>query len=689
MRGLIEFPVGVFKGFSESGLEFRAEIISPYHTEYHPLLGSFLLVEIDRENSLLGRITKFVPTGVMISSEGDDYLAKISRLDRDVPEDLKEAKLRYNVTVKLLGTLKLSGGSLRYSPCSRKLPHLGARVGVPTEEVLKFVCRLGVSDDSEAVEIGKYSIGDIVYNGEGGHPDLPVYFDISKLVSKRTFVFARAGYGKSVLNKMLVTKLYEKEQDVGMLIFDPEGEYAFPDQKGRPGLVNIPELAEKLVVFTDKHVPGEYQRFVAGKVRLNLKEFRPADIVNICVSEEKQNTVFASRVRGLTPSEWSELVDLLSKDGYAADFEDLGRIIKNRDNAVLQAVLNNIVPVVKTLHDDSSSMMNQIKYHLKKGHVVVVDISLKGPQTSHQISALILNEIFVNNVENFTVGASGEIIKVVSVLEEAQTVLSPSMSDTSPFVRWAKEGRKYDLGGIFVTQQPGSISHEILSQGDNFFVFHLLSESDLKALKKANAHYSDDILASVLNEPIKGNCYMWSAPDQPFVLPVKITNFEEYARERSKYREFPEKTPAEIYYEESGELEKKFDILVRGLIERDRRVKVYRNITLDGKELPGTVAIKLYGLIYPLKNEMPPELSARFSRRTGLVREESIEESLKRQGILRAEKMQKFYCIEEGKTSVYIILPVDALDLTNKKIHEEPLHLLSQEPEAGRWGASQ
>lgn len=66
---------------------------------------------------------------------------------------------------------------------------------------------------------------------------------------------------------------------------------------------------------------------------------------------------------------------------------------------------------------------------------------------------------------------------------------------------------------------------DILSQGDNFFVFHLLSKDDLKALQKANAHFSNDILTQVLSEPIPGKAYMWTS-HQPFVIPLQVKNFE-------------------------------------------------------------------------------------------------------------------------------------------------------------------
>ena len=62
------------------------------------------------------------------------------------------------------------------------------------------------------------------------------------------------------------------------------------------------------------------------------------------------------------------------------------------------------------------------------------------------------------------------------MIEEAQSVLGASggSREDSPFVAWVKEGRKYGLGAVLITQQPGSIPAELVSQGDNFFVFHLL-----------------------------------------------------------------------------------------------------------------------------------------------------------------------------------------------------------------------
>jgi hypothetical protein len=132
------------------------------------------------------------------------------------------------------------------------------------------------------------------------------------------------------------------------------------------------------------------------------------------------------------------------------------------------------------------------------------------------LGGIILQRIFNHNQEEWT-KSRPETIPVIAVIEEAQSVLSDSSRQVEdPYVVWTKEGRKYDLGSMLVTQQPGSIDSNLLSQGDNWFIFHLLSAVDLAGVKRANSHFSDDLLSSLLNEPIIGNGIFWSGvPTEP------------------------------------------------------------------------------------------------------------------------------------------------------------------------------
>lgn len=142
------------------------------------------------------------------------------------------------------------------------------------------------------------------------------------------------------------------------------------------------------------------------------------------------------------------------------------------------------------------------------------------------LSGLILRRIFDRNQQEFT-SADPKTIPTIAVIEEAQSVLNENASSSEPYIAWVKEGRKYDLGAVLITQQPGSIPTEILSQGDNWFIFHLLSAADLVGLKKANSHFSDDLLSSLLNEPIPGQGLFWSSVGgKPYPVSLQVLSFE-------------------------------------------------------------------------------------------------------------------------------------------------------------------
>ena len=108
----------------------------------------------------------------------------------------------------------------------------------------------------------------------------------------------------------------------------------------------------------------------------------------------------------------------------------------------------------------------------------MVDVSQMRGQQALILSGLILRRIFDRNQEEFT-AAEPKTIPTIAVVEEAQSVLNERATSAEPYIAWVKEGRKYDLGALLITQQPGSIPVEILSQGDNWFIFHLLSAADL------------------------------------------------------------------------------------------------------------------------------------------------------------------------------------------------------------------
>jgi len=596
---------GTFKGFCDKGYEFAADIVTPYKSgmQDRPQLGQFLLIELGTpEEASLGRITKFIPSGLLATAEGEDYINTMQERDQEVPEDLKITKLKYKVQIKLLGAVKIVNEKIIYVPSQRRLPHLGAKVALPSDAVLKELCQLSGGE----TDLGDYVLGEFVYSGRTSEPEamlkhispeLNVTFNINNLVSKRSVVFARAGYGKSNLIKYLIGELYrngvpktDRDRNVGVLIFDADGEYFWPDFKDRPGLCDVEQLQEHLIVFTSKTTTSKYyDSWKLGDVKVDIRKLPARDVIGIAISADRQNQQNIIKLKSLNSEKWSHLVDLITKDGLNASDSEIGKLLgydsaedkRNNNTAEISAAKSNMYNVVIHLHNPDSHLLNDTISALKRGDCVVVDISMLSSLAGYNIAGLLLRQIFNYNQEHFT-GESQ--IPVISIIEEAQSVLGKNLEESSPFVEWVKEGRKYDLGAILVTQQPSSISSELLSQADNWFSFHLLSEGDAGTLGKYNSHYSHDILAHLIGEPIQGNCYMWSAPKQPFVLPVRIRNFEEiYAKNVDKDKnKAPFSKSATKAIKENSEARDK--ALARALLEKIKEKNIIPK-TLDNSIL--------------------------------------------------------------------------------------------------------
>ena len=543
-----EQVVGIFRGFNQGGLEFHAELVLPYRNEFQraPMHGQFLLIQLETdEEAVLGRITSVSSEGKLTSSSGEDYGIRAINEDRSVPEDLREQYLKYRVEIRVLGIVRVVNGSLVFAASHRRLPHVGSKVAFLSDEGLKEIAGHTI----DGADLGFFALGEFVYAGSDPrlkpepwmqirHPTVIPKFPIKNLVSRRSFVFARAGFGKSNLNKLLFSSLYKetptvtkrggKVVPVGTIIFDPDSEYFWPDDKDRPGLCDVPDLEDKIVVFTNKKGPSPfYQSFVAGDIKIDIRRLRPSEVISIAIAAEKQDQQNIRKLKSLNQDNWERLVDEIYAHKNLSDPDLIKELLhlEPTQDAEMVAARANMSTIVTMLHDPGSMLLDMLLEALKAGKICIIDISQLRGEPSLVLSGIILQRVFDHNQKQFT-EAEPKTIPTIAVVEEAQTVLGNAGS-SRPYVEWVKEGRKYDLGALMITQQPGSIATEILSQGDNWFTFHLLSAGDLQALKRANAHYSDDLLSSLLNEPIVGHCIYWSsAGGRVYPISVRVLSFE-------------------------------------------------------------------------------------------------------------------------------------------------------------------
>lgn len=464
--------------------------------------------------------------------------------ERELSERDKQKMFSYTYKVRILGTFTDSGSTISFTTAVRKLPivsyiarHLNKR---EIESILN-------KTNENGVEIGYLCVGETVFRDKG-----PILFEIGKLRNRRTMVFAQSGFGKTNLVKVL---LYHMTRDTsyGKLIFDLNGEYFLRGTRTY-GLGDIDDdrIRNNVVVYTDKKLPEDYakkNRFISGgKVALNMhKHLAVGDILNFGAGFSEVMKSFLLYLDEDGVSNFIENIDdyVETPSNLYRDFSDFfGEQKKDAKGNVkedgsarktIMAIRKRIRHLIDegNLHSRTSKLIEDVFKYLKEGKTVIIDLSLKDNMDASIISTILVRKLFESNKENFTSDETEKVVNAVVFVEEAQNVLSQEFvkSNANPFVRVAKEGRKFGLGLVAVTQRPSAISDEIRTQAENFFAFHMGNSDDIKALVKSNINYDGVISNFIQRETIAGNLYMVSS-DQAFALPVRVTEFEKLVEEK-------------------------------------------------------------------------------------------------------------------------------------------------------------
>lgn len=139
----------------------------------------------------------------------------------------------------------------------------------------------------------------------------------------------------------------------------------------------------------------------------------------------------------------------------------------------------------------------EILKYLDVGKTVILDLGNANDEVRKYFSDLLSKAVFGAQEKKFVSNSLGD--KYIELyFEEAHNLFPPNSKDNQDvYSRFAKEGAKFHIGMVYSTQSPSTISKELLVQTENFFVGHLASMDETKALTHtqiAFAGVEDDIL---------------------------------------------------------------------------------------------------------------------------------------------------------------------------------------------------
>jgi len=194
--------IGIFVGLDSSTYEYLASIIAPYQPQYAPTMGGFMLID-NIDEYIVARVMDYIPQGEMVSYMGRKWLSEVALTPDLIGQDIKTQKVSYQVKIKLLG--RLNKNTNEFTPGIKNIPHITSQVIQPNTDIIRSICNQALSEMTDGISIGSYWVDN----------EIDIQFKLEQLIAKRTFIFARAGYGKSNLMKLLASKW---KKDYGSLI---------------------------------------------------------------------------------------------------------------------------------------------------------------------------------------------------------------------------------------------------------------------------------------------------------------------------------------------------------------------------------------------------------------------------------------------------------------------------------------
>lgn len=158
---------------------------------------------------------------------------------------------------------------------------------------------------------------------------------------------------------------------------------------------------------------------------------------------------------------------------------------------------------------------------LRKGKVVLVDLSSAPTYTQQKYIDRLCTYIFQNSIDRFTKDEHSESIQMY--FEEAHNIFPKDDRDLNNiYNRLAKEGAKLNIGISYSTQEVSSIATSILKNTQNWFISHLNNQDEIRVLEK----YYDfaDFSHNIMKNSDVGFSRIKTYSNN-FIVPIKINQF--------------------------------------------------------------------------------------------------------------------------------------------------------------------
>ena len=372
--------------------------------------------------------------------------------------------------------------------------------------------KIYLTPHSELRHIYGRGTGPVLLLGEHvGSGGTPCYADMNELLGKHLAVLGSTGTGKSGTVATILHAILEKgvqseyeNWNPQIIVLDPHNEYgqAFPDHRRLAtdeGTLRLPywllDLEESISLFIGKTEFAATSQTNILKNTLLEARIHDAETIGLSPNEITVDSpipyelgdpsgmnVFGER---LDETESSGLVKHINaqrpKNKSQADHEHYNKVLRKIDSLKRDSRQTFMMEPWSGEKDEFSEIVNQ--FVSSEDKLRIVDLSGVPNEVAGAASAAIARTLFSLKLWQKTEERNAS--PILLVCEEAHRYV-PNRGEAQyaaaqeAIRRLAKEGRKYGIGLLLVSQRPSEVDTTVLSQCNSWLVLRITNDSDRK-----------------------------------------------------------------------------------------------------------------------------------------------------------------------------------------------------------------
>jgi DNA helicase HerA-like ATPase len=345
------------------------------------------------------------------------------------------------------------------------------------------------------MEAGSATIGSLLTRAPNA---VPIVLSVKDLVSTHLAIIASTGAGKSYLASVVIEELMKAQNKACVLIVDPHGEYGTLDQ-----IANFAQFSED-GDGTGRGYHAQVQVYKPDQVKVRISTLNMGDMRQLLPEmTEKQQYLLSSALRKVKDTKRSHpwgVADLKQAIKAAARQKNDDDGDGADDSSTVHALTWRVEQRFEQSFTFDDTQHLDLPEIFRPGQCTVLQLNEIDERDQQVIVATLLRRL--NQARMATERGqvhSGETYlpyPVFVLIEEAHHFApgGTEVVSTNILKQVLAEGRKFGIGVGLITQRPGKLDADVLSQCQTQCIMRIVNEIDQKSVAAAIEGVGRDLL---------------------------------------------------------------------------------------------------------------------------------------------------------------------------------------------------